>query len=91
MSAFVNAFMNVDMSELWKRLGVRTVGPLLEHQVLDEVREAGLPRRILARAHLVADVDLHELGRLIRHDHEPQAIFLEPAAHLAVLEHDLRR
>ena len=50
-----------------------------------------LPCGILARADVVADVDLDQLGRRVGHHHEAQAVGVEHAAVLGVLERELRR
>jgi hypothetical protein len=72
-----------------QRLGVGPVRLLLEHHVLDEVRDAGLAVRILARADLVAHVDLDQRRGLVGHDHEAQAVGGQRPALLAVDERGL--
>src|SRR5205823_5868708 len=56
-----------------------------------EVREPGLTFGIFARPDLVVDVDLGELRRRVRHDHEAQPVGLQHAAHLRRGERELRR
>jgi hypothetical protein len=74
-----------------QRRAVGPVGPLLEHHVLDQVGDAGLAGRVLARADVVAHVDLDHLRRRVGHDDEAQAVLLEAATLLGVLEGELRR
>jgi hypothetical protein len=77
------------LQDLPQRRSARAAGLLLEHDVLDQVRQARLARRIVARPDLVADVDLDELGRRIRHDDEAEAVLRKLTADLAVGEHEL--
>jgi hypothetical protein len=73
------------------RRRVRSVGTNLEHHVLDEVREPCASRRIFTRADVITNVDLRELGRVIRHDDEAQTVGLQTSASLCRLERELRR
>src|SRR5690606_1622057 len=56
----------------------------------DQVREACLARRVFTRPDFVPHVDLDELGRRVGQDHEAQAVLLEAAALLGLVESKLR-
>src|SRR3546814_9936943 len=46
----------------------------VEHQVLEQVGEPGLARRLILRAHVVPDVHLHQRRRVVLVHHHSQAI-----------------
>ena len=50
------------------------VGRALEHQVLEEVREAGAPLRLGPDADVVVDGDRHHRGAAVRRQQDPEAV-----------------
>ena len=54
----------------------------LEHEVFEEMREAGLSRRLVGRAHLVPDHMGHDRRAVVRNDDDFQAVFQREMADL---------
>ena len=46
----------------------------LEHEVLEQVREAGLARHLVSGTHVVPEVDGHDRGEMLRRHDDPQAV-----------------
>ena len=55
-------------------LAARDVRRALEHHVLEEVREAGVPALLVAPADVVDDVDRDRRRRVVGREHDAQAV-----------------
>ena len=55
-------------------LGLGDVPRALEHEVLEEVRKAGLAGLLVLRADVVPEVDGHHRRQVVRRDDHPQAV-----------------
>ena len=63
-------------------LGLGHVARALEHEVLEQVREAGAAGLLVARANDVPDVDGHHGREMVRRDDHAQAVGQRPLAEL---------